>query len=38
MKMCRGSGGIDPVVFNDIVLKCGLHGADSKNEPFNFLN
>ena len=38
MKMCWGSSGIDPLVFNDIVLKCGLHVAYGKNEPFHFLN
>ena len=38
MKMCWGSSGIDPLVFNDIVLKHGLHVAYGKNEPFHFLN
>ena len=38
MKMCWGSSGIDPLGFNDKVLKLGLHMAYSKNEPFHFLN
>ena len=38
MKMCWGSSGIDPLVFNDIVLKRGLHVAYGKNEAFHFLN
>jgi hypothetical protein len=32
--MCRGSGGIDPLVFTDSVLECGLHVAYSENETF----
>ena len=38
MQMCWGSSGIDPLVFNDTVLKHGLHMAYSKNELFHFLN
>ena len=34
--MCRGRSGIDPLVFNDIVLKHGLHVAYSKHEPFQY--
>jgi hypothetical protein len=34
MKMCWGRSGIDPLVFTDIVLKCGLPVACTKNEPF----
>ena len=38
VKVCRGSSGIDPLVFNDRVLERGLCVAYSKNEPFqNFL-
>jgi hypothetical protein len=32
MKMYSGSSGIDPLIFNDTVPKCGLHVAHSKNE------
>ena len=34
MKMRWGSSGIDPLVFNDVVLVLGLPVAYSKNEPF----
>ena len=38
MQMCWGSSGIDPLVFNDVVLVLGLPVAYSKNEPLHFLN